>query len=106
MNILSVNSLSKLGREAPLFAEVTFGLNEGDKAAIIGRNGTGKSTLLSVIAGVLPADDGQVVINKLSGVSYLPQNPEFDASIFSSQKAPNSKSSPNTKICARKWAKN
>ena len=78
MNILSVNSLSKLGREAPLFAEVTFGLNEGDKAAIIGRNGTGKSTLLNVIAGKLPADDGQVIINKLSGVSYLPQNPEFD----------------------------
>ena len=67
-----------MGREAPLFKEVTFGLNEGDKAAIIGRNGTGKSTLLNVIAGLLPADDGQVIINKLSGVSYLPQNPEFD----------------------------
>ncbi|MBQ9909233.1 MAG: ABC-F family ATP-binding cassette domain-containing protein [Treponema sp.] len=78
MNILSVNSLSKMGREAPLFKDVTFGLNEGDKAAIIGRNGTGKSTLLNVIAGVLPADDGQITINKLSGVSYLPQNPEFD----------------------------
>ncbi len=67
-----------MGREAPLFRDVTFGLNEGDKAAIIGRNGTGKSTLLNVIAGVLPADDGQITINKLSGVSYLPQNPEFD----------------------------
>ena len=78
MNILSVNGLAKMGREAPLFKEVTFGLNEGDKAAIIGRNGTGKSTLLNVIAGLLPADDGQVIINKLSGVSYLPQNPEFE----------------------------
>ncbi|MBQ9282576.1 MAG: ABC-F family ATP-binding cassette domain-containing protein, partial [Treponema sp.] len=78
MNILSINNLSKMGREAPLFKEVTFGLNEGDKAAIIGRNGTGKSTLLNVIAGVLPADDGQITINKLSGVSYLPQNPEFE----------------------------
>lgn len=67
-----------MGREAPLFKDVTFGLNEGDKVAIIGRNGTGKSTLLNVIAGVLPADDGQITINKLSGVSYLPQNPEFD----------------------------
>ena len=67
-----------MGREAPLFKEVTFGLNEGDKAAIIGRNGTGKSTLLNVIAGVLPADDGQITINKLSGISYLPQNPEFE----------------------------
>ncbi|MBQ9623784.1 MAG: ABC-F family ATP-binding cassette domain-containing protein [Treponema sp.] len=78
MNILSISGLSKMGREKPLFQEVTFGLNEGDKAAIIGRNGTGKSTLLNVIAGVLPADDGQITINKLSGVSYLSQNPEFD----------------------------
>jgi ATP-binding cassette subfamily F protein uup len=78
MNILSVSNVSKMGREAPLFKDVTFGLNEGDKAAIIGRNGTGKSTLLNVIAGVLPADDGQITINKLSGVSYLPQNPEFN----------------------------
>ncbi len=67
-----------MGREAPLFKNVTFGLNEGEKAAIIGRNGTGKSTLLNVIAGVLNADEGQVIINKLSGVSYLPQNPDFD----------------------------
>ncbi len=67
-----------MGREAPLFKDVTFGLNEGDKAAIIGRNGTGKSTLLNVIVGLLPADDGQITINKLSGVSYLPQNPEFN----------------------------
>ncbi|MBR4320948.1 ABC-F family ATP-binding cassette domain-containing protein [Treponema sp.] len=78
MNILSISGLSKMGREAPLFKDVTFGLNEGDKAAIIGRNGTGKSTLLNVIAGLLPADEGQITINKLSGVSYLPQNPEFD----------------------------
>ncbi|WP_296332929.1 ABC-F family ATP-binding cassette domain-containing protein [uncultured Treponema sp.] len=78
MNILSVSNVSKMGREAPLFKDVTFGLNEGDKAAIIGRNGTGKSTLLNVIAGVLSADDGQITINKLSGVSYLPQNPEFN----------------------------
>ena len=67
-----------MGREKPLFQEVTFGLNEGDKAAIVGRNGTGKSTLLNVIAGVLSADDGQITINKLSGVSYLSQNPDFD----------------------------
>ena len=80
-----------MGREKPLFQDVTFGLNEGDKAAIIGRNGTGKSTLLNVIAGVLQADSGQIVINKSAGVSYLSQNPEFDANntirehIFKSQ---------------------
>ncbi len=78
MNILSVSGISKMGREAPLFSGVTFGLNEGEKAAIIGKNGTGKSTLLSVIAGALAADDGQVVINKESGVSFLSQNPAFN----------------------------
>ncbi|MBO4404396.1 MAG: ABC-F family ATP-binding cassette domain-containing protein [Treponema sp.] len=78
MNILSIKDVAKIGREKPLFTGVTFGLNEGDKAALIGRNGTGKSTLLSVIAGVLTPDEGNVVINKESGVSYLPQNPVFN----------------------------
>ena len=62
MNILSVNNLKKIGREESLFSGVTFGLNEGDKAALIGRNGTGKSTLLNTIAGVLQPDDGNIVI--------------------------------------------
>lgn len=78
MNILSINNLSKIGREKPLFAEVTFGLNEGEKAALIGKNGTGKSTLLNTIAGVLAPDEGTIVINKESGVSFLPQNPNFN----------------------------
>ena len=86
MNILSVNNLSKIGRERPLFTGVTFGLNEGDKAALIGRNGTGKSTLLQTIAGKLQPDEGSVVLNKSlapiqsqesSVISYLPQNPDF-----------------------------
>lgn len=79
MNILSVKNLAKIGREEPLFTEVTFGLNEGEKAALVGRNGTGKSTLLNTIAGLLPCDDGQVIINKDAGVSFLPQNPPFNA---------------------------
>lgn len=78
MNILSINNLSKNGREAPLFTNVTFGMNNGDKAAIIGRNGTGKSTLLSTIAGILAPDEGTVTINKSAGVSYLGQNPEYN----------------------------
>lgn len=79
MNILSVSNLAKLGREESLFSGVTFGLNEGEKAAIIGRNGTGKSTMLSTIAGLLSPDDGSVVINKESGASFLSQNPAFNS---------------------------
>lgn len=78
MNLLSINNLSKIGREKPLFTGVTFGIQEGEKAALIGRNGTGKSTLLNTIAGVLQPDEGTVVINKEAGVSYLPQNPLYN----------------------------
>lgn len=77
MNLLSVNNLAKIGREKPLFTVVTFGLNEGDKAALIGRNGTGKSTLLNTIAGLLSPDEGTVVLNKEAGVSFLAQNPLY-----------------------------
>lgn len=78
MNLLSVNNLSKIGREKPLFTNVTFGLQEGEKAALIGKNGTGKSTLLNTIAGVLAADEGTIVFNKDAGVSFLPQNPLYE----------------------------
>ena len=79
MNLLSISNLSKIGREKPLFTAVTFGLQEGEKAALIGRNGCGKSTLLNTIAGLLPADEGSVVINKDAGISFLPQNPLYKA---------------------------
>ena len=79
MNLLSINNLGKIGREKPLFTGVTFGIQEGEKAALIGRNGTGKSTLLNTIAGVLQPDEGTVVMNKESGLSFLPQNPLFNA---------------------------
>lgn len=78
MNILSINNLAKIGREKPLFTNVTFGIQEGEKAALIGKNGSGKSTLLNTIAGILPADEGSIVINKEAGVSFLPQNPSYN----------------------------
>ena len=78
MNLLSIKDIAKIGREAALFTDVTFGLNSGDKAALIGKNGTGKSTLLSIIAGVIPPDAGEVVVSKSAGVSYLAQSPSYN----------------------------
>ena len=79
MNILSVSGVSKIVREAPLFTDVSFGMNEGEKAALIGRNGTGKSTLLKTIAGLLVPDAGRITVSNSAGISYLPQNHEFYA---------------------------
>ena len=78
MNLLSINNLAKIGREKPLFTGVTFGIQEGEKAALIGRNGTGKSTLLNTIAGILQPDEGTITINRECGVSFLPQNPTYN----------------------------
>lgn len=78
MNLLSVKDLCKIGRETTLFKNVTFGLNEGEKAALIGKNGTGKSTLLNCIAGNIRVDEGTAVFNKDAGISFLPQIPQFN----------------------------
>lgn len=78
MNVLSIENLSKSYGERVLFADVTFGIDEGDKIGLIGVNGTGKSTFLKVIAGIDPADNGKVTKGNSMRVQYLPQNPEFD----------------------------
>lgn len=78
MNLLSIKDLTKIGREKPLFTDVTLGLDEGRKAALIGKNGAGKSTLFNCVAGVLAPDKGSVVFNKEAGFSYLAQTPAFD----------------------------
>lgn len=77
MNLLSIKDLEKRGRDATLFSGVTFGLDSGQKAAIIGKNGTGKSTLLNCIAGKLQSDNGVVITAKECRISFLPQNPLY-----------------------------
>ena len=61
-----------------LLSDVNFYLNEGDKVGIIGINGTGKSTFLKVLAGVLEADEGKIVRTPNVQISYLSQNPLMD----------------------------
>lgn len=78
MNLLSIENISKSYGEKTLFANVTFGIDEGDKIGLIGVNGTGKSTFLKVIAGVDTADSGKITVGSSVQVEYLPQNPAFD----------------------------
>ncbi|MBO7492136.1 MAG: ABC-F family ATP-binding cassette domain-containing protein [Bacteroidales bacterium] len=78
MNYLTVNNLSKTVGEKLLFQNITFGLEKGQKSALIAHNGTGKSTLLNIIAGLDSPDSGEVVIRNDITVSYLPQMDNFN----------------------------
>ena len=77
VNYLSVERLTKSFDEKQLFEEITFGLEQGQKAALVGVNGCGKSTLLKVIAGLLYPNSGEVTFRKGISLSILTQNPEF-----------------------------
>lgn len=81
MNLLNVEKMSKSFTDKILFDKVTLGINEGDKIGIIGINGTGKSTLLKIIAGLVEVDEGSVVKGKTVKTQYLAQNPEFDSKL-------------------------
>ncbi|MEF2965560.1 ABC-F family ATP-binding cassette domain-containing protein [Paenibacillus sp. M1] len=81
MNIMTVEHLTKTYGEKVLFQDASFGMEENDKIGIIGVNGTGKSTFLRVIAGLEPADEGRVSVNRDTRVTFLAQNPEFDPNI-------------------------
>jgi ATPase components of ABC transporters with duplicated ATPase domains len=78
MNILTAENLTKSYGEKVLFADISFGIDEGEKIGIIGVNGTGKSTLLKILAGVEGADQGSVTMGNSVRFEYLPQNPDFE----------------------------
>ncbi|SFR77063.1 ABC-F family ATP-binding cassette domain-containing protein [Anaeromicropila populeti] len=78
MNLLTLEKVSKSYTERLLFNRVSFGLNEGEKIGIIGINGTGKSTLLKMMAGLEEPDEGNVTKGSTVKIQYLPQTPEFD----------------------------
>ncbi len=78
MNLLTVENMSKSYTERLLFDHVTFGIGEGEKIGIIGINGTGKSTLLKIIAGLEEPDEGTITKGKKVRIGYLSQTPEFD----------------------------
>ena len=81
MNLLSVDNLSKSFGERVLFEGLSFGLNKGDKVALIANNGTGKSSMLKILAGQDVADEGDVVFSNSCRVSYLTQDAIFKDNI-------------------------
>lgn len=85
MNVLNIEHISKIYGEKVIFDDVSCGIHEGDKIGIIGINGTGKTTLLRIIAGLEEPDDGQVVRQNGMKAGYLPQNQKFpeEASVLS-----------------------
>ena len=77
MNILNVEKVSKAFGEKVLLDNVTLGINKGDKIGIIGVNGTGKSTLLKIIAGIEEPDEGNIIKGRKVTVTYLAQSPDY-----------------------------
>lgn len=77
MILLTAQNISKTYMERKVLNDVSFFLNEGDKVGIIGINGTGKSTLLKILAGAEEADGGDIIRTNGIRISYLPQIPEF-----------------------------
>ena len=77
MNILTLENITKVFTERKVFDETSFYMEEGEKVGVIGINGTGKSTLLKVIAGIEEVDEGKVIRAGGQVIRYLSQIPEF-----------------------------
>lgn len=84
MNYLSAEQISKSYQDRWLFRGLSIGISKGEKFALVGENGTGKTTLISILSGALPSDEGQVVVREGVRIGSLVQQPvaEPTASVF------------------------
>ena len=80
MHYVSAEGLTKSYGINPLFKNISFHINEGDKIALIARNGVGKSTLLRILSGTEKPDQGKLFIHKDVTVALFEQDPRFDES--------------------------
>lgn len=78
MNIITFENICKSYSEKKLIENLSFGINEGEKIGLIGVNGTGKSTLLKIVAGVEEIESGKITKANKARIEYLPQNPDYD----------------------------
>ena len=81
MNYLSAENIAKSFGDRWLFKNINFGISRGDKVALIGTNGTGKTTFLNILTGKMPPQEGSVSIRKDIRVGYLDQSPSFDPTL-------------------------
>ena len=77
MILLNAENITKSYNERPLLQSISLAIDQGDKIGVIGVNGTGKSTLLKIIAGAQEAEQGQVTLGRGVRINYLSQNPVF-----------------------------
>ena len=77
MNIINIEHISKIYGEKVIYEDASFGIQQGDKIGIVGINGTGKSTLLRMIAGEETPDAGQIIRQNGLKIAYVAQNPVF-----------------------------
>lgn len=84
MNLLSAENLTKIYGEKTLFSNVNIGIGEGERIALIGINGSGKTSLLKILAGLDAPDSGTVAVRKGTSLGFLGQNPIFaeDETVF------------------------
>ena len=77
MNIINIEHISKIFGEKVIYEDASFGVQQGDRIGIVGINGTGKSTLLRMIAGDEVPDEGQIIRQNGLKIAWVPQNPVF-----------------------------
>jgi ATP-binding cassette subfamily F protein uup len=78
MNLITIENISKSYSEKPLFTNLSLGISDTDKIGVIGVNGTGKTTLLKIIAGLETADEGRIIKGNSVTIEYLRQEPPFE----------------------------
>jgi len=81
MNLLTVENISKSYGENVLFSNISFGINQGQKIALVAKNGTGKTSILNIISGKDATESGQVTQRKGIRVSFLEQEPNLNPNL-------------------------